>query len=104
MAKRGRVENLKPFKPGQSGNPKGRPKGQGITDRILRRLNEDDGKLAEDIAEVIIKKAKAGDFNFCKTVLERIDGKIPDRIAGADGGSLKIIIQGIDDDGSTDQD
>lgn len=102
----GKADHLKKhwFKPGQSGNPEGRPKGTGITDVMRKALEKDEGKLADAVAQVIIKKAQSGDFNFCKMLVERIDGKIPDRIAGADGGSLKIIIQGIDDDESTDQD
>jgi hypothetical protein len=35
MAGNGRIENLKPFKPGQSGNPGGRPKKRPITDEYF---------------------------------------------------------------------
>jgi hypothetical protein len=38
--KRGRVENLTPFKPGQTGNPGGRPKKTRLTD-AYRALLED---------------------------------------------------------------
>ena len=38
--KRGRIENLKPFKPGQSGNPGGRPKKRPITDRYYEMAEE----------------------------------------------------------------
>lgn len=41
-----KTENLKPWKPGQSGNPKGRPKGS------RHKLNEDFwSALSEDFAE-----------------------------------------------------
>ncbi len=34
---RGRIENLKPWKPGQSGNPKGRPKQKSI-ETVMREI------------------------------------------------------------------
>jgi hypothetical protein len=41
---RGRVENLRPFKPGQSGNPGGRPKG--LVSRI-REQTRDGAEIAD---------------------------------------------------------
>lgn len=36
------LENLKPFKPGQSGNPKGKPKGTKSLSTIIRELEAED--------------------------------------------------------------
>jgi hypothetical protein len=87
--RRGRVENLKPFKPGQSGNPGGKRKGQSLTAKIAAILERDTlgGKrlpgglsVADVLAEAIVKQACLGKFPFAKEVLERLDGKVPDRI------------------------
>ena len=48
MAGKGKVENLKPFQPGQSGNPDGRPKGILNWSDLVRTLLEDDS-LAEKL-------------------------------------------------------
>lgn len=80
----GRTENLKPFKPGQSGNPGGRPKGTSITTILNRKLDEldpDDGKSrAEKVAEVIVREALAGDYRFVDMLLNRTEGKIADKV------------------------
>ncbi len=44
MGGKGRVENLKPWKPGQSGNPKGRPKNKTFEEAVRAVLSE---KLAD---------------------------------------------------------
>jgi hypothetical protein len=79
----GTPENLRPFKPGQSGNPGGRPKGRSVTSRLRRLLRkaelpaEGDGKLLLDrIAETIIKKSLEGNHKFVTTLLERTEGKV----------------------------
>ena len=60
--------NLKPFPPGVSGNPKGRPKG--IVDK-RQALRQRLGKQAADILETVIQAALKGDIDACKLVLER---------------------------------
>lgn len=51
MAGKGKVENLKPFEPGQSGNPDGRPKGIQNWSTIVRELLED-----TNLAEKLLNK------------------------------------------------
>lgn len=72
-------ENLKPFKKGQSGNPKGRPVGViSITSAIKRRLAEKakDGRThLEHTIDVIVEKAnKEKDYSTLKTIWNYIDG------------------------------
>lgn len=43
----GKVENLKPFKPGQSGNPKGRPKGVKNWATVIQNLLADETLIDE---------------------------------------------------------
>jgi hypothetical protein len=81
---------------GESGNPRGRPKEKTLTEIIRAKLAEigTDGLSRNDaLAQVFVSSALAGDFKFAKEVLERIDGKVPDRIAGPDGGSFTIHVR-----------
>jgi hypothetical protein len=73
----------KGWKPGQSGNPGGRPKGQSITARLRAVLEQEhNGKALMDLlAERIAKEALAGKFHFVKEVLDRLDGRAKERPA-----------------------
>lgn len=64
------------FKPGQSGNPGGRPIGTSITGRLRALLDADDGALARTIVKVMVREAAKGKFAFAKEILERVDGKV----------------------------
>ena len=78
MAKKGRVENLKPFKKGQSGNPKGRPKKiPGLNELLADVLGEEkDGKTAaEAILMALRAKATKGDVRAAEVLLDRAYGK-----------------------------
>lgn|SRR6185312_3084772 len=81
-------EHLKPFPPGKSGNPKGRPKGvQNSSTRLLRLLklvqtkkNPISGKdekftLLEQMDMALIVKAAKGDVNAYREILDRFEGK-----------------------------
>lgn len=71
------------FQPGQSGNPSGRPKGQVSITAIIRRKVAEAGPngrlVAEELVDAWIEQAKAGNYQFAKEILERVDGKVPDR-------------------------
>ena len=75
------LANLKPFKPGQSGNPAGRPKSITMSEayrRELAKLDPDDkhGRtFAEVLAEQIIIKAKGGDVAAVRELTDRTEGK-----------------------------
>jgi len=81
------------FKPGQSGNPKGRPKGTSIQKAIRALL--DDGVKGQDLqkalARVAVQRALTGDFKFYQMVLERIDGKVIDKIESDN--KLEIVVK-----------
>ena len=83
MAGKGRVENLQPFKPGQSGNPGGRPKKTpytaahrliaemvGVAD--LNILPTD--TIAECVAKIMAREALKGKVNAAKEIADRTDG------------------------------
>jgi hypothetical protein len=78
------------FKPGQSGNPGGRPKGTTLTKLICGLLERDKlkdvpletgQKVADALAYIIVKKAIEGDYRFVELVMNRIDGKVANTIA-----------------------
>lgn len=58
------------WKPGQSGNPNGRPpKEQSLTDILRSKVD------AEEMAELMIGLAREGDLAAIKAVYDRVDGK-----------------------------
>jgi len=68
------------FKPGQSGNPGGKPKGTvSIMTHVRRALAEKqkDGRTgAELLADKMLELAEAGEFKFLKEIVDRMDGPI----------------------------
>ncbi len=78
--KRGRTENLKPWKPGQSGNPGGRPKTKLITQAYQELLMEIDPKTGKTkatlIAEKTLKEALKGNLAAVKEATDRTEGKV----------------------------
>lgn len=85
----------KGFLPGRSGNPAGRPKGQSLTALLRAKLEKND--TAQSLAEMIVAKALSGDYRFCKLILDRTEGKVPDRIAGPDGVEASVQLGWEDD-------
>lgn len=76
----GRPENLKPWKPGQSGNPGGRPRKNPLTDELVHLLeqtapNAQGKSWALVIAEALLKRARSGDVRAFTVLANRIEGK-----------------------------
>ncbi len=67
------------WKPGQSGNPGGRPKGKSITALLRERLEDQhNGKaLAAILVESLLKGALKGNLPHIKEVLDRTEGRSP---------------------------
>lgn len=77
--RRGRVQNLIPWQPGQSGNPGGRPRRKPITDAYKELLNAEDGKGntgAQALAWSILRKALLGDVAAAKEITDRVEGTV----------------------------
>ena len=77
----GRIENLKPWQPGQSGNPGGRPRTAPITE-LLRELlqkpypgDKQNRTYAHKIAEAMLKRASQGDVRAAREVADRTEGR-----------------------------
>jgi hypothetical protein len=76
----GRIENLKPWPKGVSGNPGGRPKQKLISAELERLLQQqapsESGKTwATVIAESLVRQAAKGDVRAISELANRIEGK-----------------------------
>jgi len=96
------IKGNKPFRKGQSGNPKGRPKKLPDLDVLLANvLGEEKNGLtaAEEILTALRVKAKKGDIRAAQLILERAYGKPkqPLEHTGPDGGPIQTVIKFIDD-------
>lgn len=72
------------WKPGQSGNPGGVPRGRSLT-AVLRELLEqiprgDTAKLKERIVKALLDKALRGDTRALDLIFERSDGKVKEEL------------------------
>lgn len=77
------------FKPGQSGNPAGLPKGTKWLKTRLRELLESGG-LGDRVLEALIKKAQDGDVQAIREILDRIDGKVAQEVDQNVSGGINI--------------
>lgn len=92
------------FTPGNSGNPKGRPKRKSIEDELMDLLAKKPSARIKKILkaagvgdldlnaitktllfEVAIAEALTGDFQFYKLIMDRVYGKVPERVADPNG-------------------
>ena len=79
----GRIENLKPFPKGVSGNPSGRPRRAALSEALRNLLDErcptDEARRtnAEVIAERLVLAALAGSIQAMREIADRSEGKVP---------------------------
>jgi len=87
------------FKPGQSGNPKGRPKkGQALAELLetaLKAKGEDGIPKRKAVIDTLIRLALSGDLDAIKVILDRVDGKVVERLehSGPEGGDIVFTLQ-----------
>ena len=83
------------WRPGESGNPKGRPKSKPITAAMRELLERNDGEAIRALAAVGLKKALSGkDFRFYKEYVDRIDGKVAESLDVTTGGD-SLAVPGV---------
>lgn len=72
------------WQPGQSGNPKGRPKGLSITTLLHQLLDKlapgTQLSIAEALTNVAVREAMKGDFRFFKEIWDRVDGPVAQKL------------------------
>jgi hypothetical protein len=87
------------FRPGQSGNPSGRPKE--VFSRWIRHELESldtTGKtqIAQKIAKVLVRKAMRGDLRAIQLILDRMEGRIPSGELGrVETGPFRAVVEHI---------
>lgn len=76
----------RPFQPGQSGNPAGRPKSKPFADALRAALKDvgDDAEALKTVANALVVKARTGDVAAIKEIADRLDGKVPQGLIGGD--------------------
>ena len=90
-----KAENLRPgWKPGQSGNPKGRPRGSRNRITLVALAAMEEG--ADAIARKVVDMAKEGDISAAQLVIERLVPVAKERpifLALPDTGSAEGVAQ-----------
>jgi hypothetical protein len=84
------LANLKMWQPGESGNPAGKPPGTTLTKKLRDIVEKNEGEVADALVRAAVKAALKGDFRFWQEIINRVEGKVADRVAGPDGNDLTI--------------
>lgn len=72
--------------PGNNNAGKNKP----WTEAIRRALLAEDGKRLRAIADRLLVEAELGNVRAIQEMGDRIEGKVPQAITGADGGPLQV--------------
>lgn len=96
-----RMENIRShqFKPGESGNPNGRPKGKTVASEIKRIITDKEGSehdIITALANVAIRKALKGDFRHFDAIREIIDGPKPKGGVNITGNMIQVVFEDLE--------
>lgn len=80
------------WKPGQSGNPLGRPKDKKYISEALKDLLANDPDLLKQVVEAMLREVKSGNIPALKELLDRTEGKVADKIEGTEN-PVTIILR-----------
>lgn len=68
----------KPFKPGETGNPRGSSTTQRLTSALKQLMDKKEG-IDEALANVVVSRALRGDIRYMELLFDRVDGKVLDK-------------------------
>lgn len=85
--------NLKPWKPGQSGNPKGSPKKRLSLTMLAREMIEKDPSILEDIVKQWLKQGRGGDREARRDLQDRLEGKVTQPIRSDEPIVIKVVYE-----------
>jgi hypothetical protein len=86
---------LKPFKPGESGNPGGRKRKPMIDKMLEEGLTAKDSEKAKQIADRLISSAVKGSIAAAKLIAERVEGKVMRSAGDPEKGDAKMTNEQI---------
>jgi hypothetical protein len=110
------VANIVPhqFKPGQSGNPGGRPKKQPITDYLIDQLDQPipevmkvklppifvevygtEATFGQVLAFKLVAQGLKGDMQAAKEILDRVEGKVTKKLEHTGSFTLEDLVAGL---------
>jgi hypothetical protein len=80
------------FKPGESGNPDGRPKDHKFLQALNRAIAQDDGRRLRSAAEKLLDLASTGEQWAVKELADRLDGKPAQTVGGDPDRPLRFLL------------
>jgi hypothetical protein len=81
-----------PFEPGnQEAKKANHKKPRIITQKLIARLQDAEGKELDRIIIALINKAAEGDVPAAREVFDRVEGKVPQAIENSDDGPLELL-------------
>lgn len=86
--------NLRPWKPGQSGNPNGRPSGVRTWAVVLRERFEQGEITQEQLMDKLVAIADKGDLRAMDIIMERMDGKADQKLKLEGRSIIELISDG----------
>lgn len=100
MVKETSLENLRKnqgykWKKGQSGNPKGRPKGTLSLTSQLKKYLEADPLRVESLVVALYDMALTGNYQAMNEIFNRVDGKVAERHQLEGQLPIKLVFQPI---------
>ncbi len=66
-----------------------------ITQKLIARLNDADGKELDRIITALVNKAAEGDVSAAKEIFDRVEGKVPQAVIGGDEDENPIRLESI---------
>jgi len=91
------LKNLKEheFKPGESGNPGGRPPGIKYVSEALRDLLASDEELVDKLARKLADRALKNSYDL-NILMERTEGRVTQPIGGSGEITLRVVYDDSD--------